>query len=305
MKRAAVFAHYDRDGIVDDYVIYYLKALKEVAQEVIFVSCIELSEDEKSKLNGAADFVIAENHDEYDFGSYKRGFQYLFNRLNDFDELIFANDSCYGPLYPLKEVFAEMSGKYDFWGITRNKFGMAKINGRYRIFKRPHLQSFFLVFAKNVFISKIFQEFLFSVKHCDEKNDVVINYEIGLTELLLAQGFSSGAYINALYRFNHVVLSFWRLLVEKYRMPFVKCSVLRLVNYDLTTADRWRETLQKHTNYPVEIIEKNLERTRQKGAKEIQYLPFWLKKIFFDIIAIQPGLTKKYFVKLNKFLIKL
>ena len=27
MRRAAVFAHYDKDRIIDDYVIYYLKSL--------------------------------------------------------------------------------------------------------------------------------------------------------------------------------------------------------------------------------------------------------------------------------------
>ena len=30
MRRAAVFAHYDKDRIIDDYVIYYLKSLKEI-----------------------------------------------------------------------------------------------------------------------------------------------------------------------------------------------------------------------------------------------------------------------------------
>ena len=28
MKRVCVFAHWDKDNIIDDYVIYYLKALK-------------------------------------------------------------------------------------------------------------------------------------------------------------------------------------------------------------------------------------------------------------------------------------
>ena len=31
MKRLCVFAHWDRDNIIDDYVIYYLKALKEAS----------------------------------------------------------------------------------------------------------------------------------------------------------------------------------------------------------------------------------------------------------------------------------
>ena len=112
MRRAAVFAHYDKDNLIDDYVIYYVKALKEICEKVVFVSCCELSLEEKEKLNGIADYIIAERHEEYDFGSYKRGFFYLKNNemLNEIDELVFANDSCYGPLFPLKNVFQNKAG---------------------------------------------------------------------------------------------------------------------------------------------------------------------------------------------------
>ena len=49
MNRTVVFAHYDKDSVIDDYVIYYLKALKEIAQNIVFVSCGSLSEYEKNK----------------------------------------------------------------------------------------------------------------------------------------------------------------------------------------------------------------------------------------------------------------
>lgn len=35
MRRAAVFAHYDKDRIIDDYVIYYLKSLKEIFDNIV------------------------------------------------------------------------------------------------------------------------------------------------------------------------------------------------------------------------------------------------------------------------------
>ena len=74
MRRAAVFAHYDKDRIIDDYVIYYLKSLKEIFDNIVFVSCLEIPKEEIAKLDGIADYVICENHNEYDFGSYKRGY---------------------------------------------------------------------------------------------------------------------------------------------------------------------------------------------------------------------------------------
>ena len=75
MKRAVVFAHYDKDSVIDDYVVYYVENLKKVADIVVFVSCNNLSEEEKQKLE--VNHIISEEHEEYDFGSYKRGFLYL------------------------------------------------------------------------------------------------------------------------------------------------------------------------------------------------------------------------------------
>ncbi len=306
MKRAAVFAHYDKDNIIDDYVIYYLKALKELAHEIVFVSCKNLSDTEKSKLDGIADFIIAENHDEYDFGSYKRGYLYLKDRLNDFDELIFANDSCYGPLYSLHRIFDEMEREehLDFWGITKNKFGLIKKNDKYIVTHRPHIQSYFVVFSKKIFLSDVFDKFMASVKHLDCKNDIVMNYEIGLSETLTNAGFQGGTYIKALYRFNHVLLSFWRLLIEKYNMPFVKCSVLRLQNETLTTIAGWQDCISEKTDYPVSLIEENLKRT-SKPYNPVKFIPNFIKIFYFYFIAVQPGLTKRYLVKLNHGIVKL
>lgn len=306
MKRAAVFAHYDRDNIIDDYVIYYLKELKEIVEELVFVSCNELPDTEKSKLNGIADFVIAEKHDEYDFGSYKRGYFYIKPHLKDFDELIFANDSCFGPLYPLREIFDEMetAETCDFWGITKNRFGLTKSQSGYKTVRRPHIQSYFLVLKKTVFTSKTFDEFMESIRHHDEKNEIVLNYEIGLYEKLTAAGFSSCAYIKNLYRFNHILISFWRLLIERYNMPFVKCSVLRLQNETLTTTDKWQECISSNTSYPVSLIEENLKRTSSR-KKSLKFIPASLKILYFYFIGIQPAFAKRYFTKFNHFLVRI
>lgn len=301
MRRAAIFAHYDKDNLIDDYVVYYLKALKEVADEIVFVSCHNISDVEKSKLDGVADYIIAEPHDEYDFGSYKRGYLYLQECLAEFDELILTNDSCYGPLYPLKNVFEEMetSSDCDFWGITKNRFGLIKSENGYKTVERPHIQSYFVVFNKKVFSSEIFYNFMKAVKHYDDKNDIVLNCEIGLYEQLTKAGFSSCTYIKSLYRFNHVLLSFWRLLIERYRMPFVKCSVLRLQNKTLTTIDKWQECISDNTSYPVSLIEDNLKRTADR-EKSLKFIPSSLKIWYFYIIGAMPAFLKQFFIKFHE-----
>ena len=297
MKRALIFAHYDKDNIIDDYIIYYLRALKQVAETVIFVSCNNIENPEC--LTGLVDKIIDEPHNEYDFGSYKRGFLYLQDKLNDYDELIFANDSCYGPLYPLENIFVKMGNKKcDFWGITKNRFGIVKVGDEYKFTQRPHLQSYFLVFKKAVYNSIIFRDFISSIKHYDNKNEIILNYEIGLTEILHLNGFSSNSYINSFYEFSNILIYFWRPLIEYCHMPFLKCSVLRnSINYTTTIQD-WQNVLLKYSNYPIAIIEKNLSRTQIKPLRKDNNLKFLIKKYFCYFIGVQPKITKKFFIKL-------
>ena len=295
MKRAAVFAHYDKDNLIDDYVVYYVKALSEICEKVILVSCVDLPAEEKEKLTGIADHIIAEQHNEYDFGSYKRGFLYLHdnNLLQDIDSLIFANDSCYGPLFPLKNVFTEMdSRQVDFWGITKNRFGMAFAEPKNIVCVRPHIQSYFLVFSRKVFNSECFVEFMKNVRAETTKDAIVIKYEIGLSELLAQNGFSSDVYIKDYYRFNHVVLSLWRQLITKSKSPFLKCSVIRLTNRNLTTIAGWENVIKNHTNYPVELIKNNQARTKVYDFNPIK-IPAFLKLFCFNTMSVLPGVLKR------------
>ena len=305
MKRAAVFAHYDKDSLIDDYVLYYLKELKTIADTVVFVSCCDLPEEETSKLKGIVSHVITEKHDEYDFGSYKRGFLFLKDRLDDFDELIFANDSCYGPLYPLEKVFSKMEKENcDFWGITKNRFGIIKVDGEYKLTKRPHLQSYFLVFKNNVFLADVFYNFIQSIKHYENKNDIIINCEIALTEKLKEAGFSYSPFIKRFMQFSSVLIYFWRLLIEYCNMPFIKCTILRNPRVHMTTVQDWKKVILKNSNYPVELIENNLQRENNLKIQNDSYPIFLFKKYFFYFVGFQPKITKNFFIHLcEKFML--
>lgn len=297
MKRAVVFAHYDKDELVDDYVIYYLKSLKETAQNIIFVSCGNLSDVEKSKLDGIASHIIAEHHEEYDFGSYKRGFLYLKenNLIENIDELVLANDSCFGPFYPFTEIFTEMEKKdCDFWGITKNNFGYRKVPNHFFV-RRPHIQSYFIVLKNNTFKSDDFTNFMKSIKPENSKCVVVSNYEIGLSEMLVEMGFRYDVYIDAYERINNMTIYKWRQLILKYKMPFMKCSLPRLVNKNLTTIEGYQEIIKQVSDYPVELIENNVKRT-QYIRKGRHTSPLIVKRIFFDFLAELPFVPRKILI---------
>lgn len=290
MKRAVIFAHYDKQNLIDDYVVYYLKALNEITSDIVFVSCCNVENSEK--LDGMASHIIAEEHNEYDFGSYKRGFMYLLQRLDEFDEIVFANDSCFGPFHPLNLIFEEMGSKdCDFWGITKNNFGYRKKPNHFFV-RRPHIQSYFVVFKKNIFTSDIFKNFITSVKHEEKKELIVSNYEIGLTELLCDNGFKYDVYVNAYNRINNITILKWRQIILEHKMPFMKCSLPRLVNKNSTTVEGYQDIIKQVSDYPVSLIEENVNRTQYiKNGRHTS--PIFIKRAFFDVIAELPFIIRK------------
>lgn len=272
--RTAIFAHFDKDNVIDDYVIYYLNALKKVAQRIIFVSDCELSSAETEKLKNITDNIIAKPHSEHDFGSYKRGFLLAQenNLLTDTDELIFANDSCYGPFFPLENVFEKMDNQTcNFWGITQNnKFKIYK-NFFWTTCKKPHIQSYFFVLKKEVFSSEAFLNFIKSIKKEKSRNDIILKYEIGLSELLL-NNFAMKSFIKAYSDESSPFLHRAQELIINHGMPFLKCAIPR-GRYVGLSADLTE--IAKVSDYPVEMIKNHAKRTKINHF----FLLFWLKRL--------------------------
>ena len=175
MKRIAIFASYDRNGVIAPYVTYYLQGLKTVADKIIFIADNDVNSDEADKIKDIVAYNRCEHHGCYDFGSYRRGFEWAEQNglLEDADELIFCNDSCYGPIFPFEEAFAKMEKRdCDFWGMVSS----CQI--------RFHLQSNFLVFKKNVFSSEIFKSFVKSFEAQKDFWNYVLMYETRFAEHL-------------------------------------------------------------------------------------------------------------------------
>lgn len=78
-----------------------------------------------------------------------------------------------------------MSNKdYDFWGVAKN------------IEIDLHVQSYFLVFKPKVFNSKIFIDFINNITKQSTVDEVILKYEIGLSQTLLKAGFRAGSFIH-------------------------------------------------------------------------------------------------------------
>ena len=136
-RMLCILAHFDRDGMIDDYVVHYLQALDALGCETVLVStAAKLDAADIRKILPFCSKYIVKQNIGHDFASWRTGLAAVGD-LSRYDRVIIANDSVYGPLQNLSGVFAKMADrKVSFWGITDSlKYGR-------------HLQSYFLVFER-------------------------------------------------------------------------------------------------------------------------------------------------------------
>lgn len=241
MTKVAIFAHYDKNNIIQEYVIYYLKELRKVADIVVFVSDSDLPEYETNKITAIVHKIIARHHGEYDFGSYKRGYKYLDeNNMLCCEELILANDSCIGPLCSFSIIWDSMNKlECDFWGMNSNDINVF-----------PHIQSFFIVFKNNVFKSKLFKDFMCGIKKLDTKDEIIQKYEIGLSKLLVANGYKMASYL----KFANGETAISELVYPDILVPLVKTSLLRNLSLVMTLCVLWYLKRKFSCSYPLSLI---------------------------------------------------
>ena len=187
-KRYAVFAGYNPDGTIHPYVITYLKALNEVSDGVVYIANSPLISKEEAKLKELTIHYENRIHGEYDFGSYKRGYNWLKDNgyLEKAKELIFANDSTFAPVTSFKPMFKQMSQRkdLDFWGdLPDNRYAL-------------HLQPHFLVFRKQVFQSETFADFINQVNKENHISIYILKYEVNLTPYLAGKGYKWDSYLS-------------------------------------------------------------------------------------------------------------
>ena len=217
-KRYAIFAGYNHNGQIEPYIITYLKGLDEVTDGIVYITDSPLLPNEEKKLKGINIIHSSHiRHHEYDWGSYKRGYNWLKQKgyLKKADELIFANDSTYAPLTSFKPMFKEMSKRkdLDFWGDLQNTHF------------NPHIQSYFIVFRKSVIQSNNFETFMNSITHQIDPSLYILAYEITLTPLLESLGYKWDTYM-PYNKLSHLALpdknSYPLTIIRDYNHQFLK-----------------------------------------------------------------------------------
>lgn len=242
MRRICLFSGFDKNSKIQDYVVYLIQKLAEIS-DVYYISGIKIAPDEMIKIAPYTKMFYHCNQDLRDFGNW----QYLvakigWNKLAEYDEVIFCNDSVYGPLYNLEEMFWQMERRsYDFWSVTAD----------YQ--QHFHLHSYFMVFNQDVVKHEKFQQFWQSVPLYQNAE----NCEMELTPLLTSLGFVGNSYVKNYSRHN--VLYDPERMIEKYAAPFIKVkSFLPENNYSVGTGLSLRYKLRTQTDYDVGLIKRHI-----------------------------------------------
>ena len=208
-KRLFLFAGYDRDGIIDDALIYYVSNLSNFGDVLLYMDS-DCKKSEIDKIKKYTIHTIAERHGEYDFGSYKRAFQYARDKkiLKNYDIVYMVNDSVFGPMFDMQNIIQKLDNMpTDAAGIVVSKHKT-----------HSFIESWFVRLNEKVFLSPWFDKFISSVTKESQKTTITIKYEHGLTNLIKSNDCSWGGIYEVYGRFtyNHPEKLF------KIGCPFIK-----------------------------------------------------------------------------------
>ncbi|MDT5181711.1 MAG: hypothetical protein QOJ95_5909 [Mycobacterium sp.] len=269
-RALVLFAHFDPQGIVDPYVAYYLDALHRVGATIVFVSgSPHLTPESVESIRDFCAGIYTRETLSLDFGSWHLAWKILEQRgwsLDQFDRFALANDSVYGPLFPLEEMWTSLEGADMYGAVESLEFGR-------------HLQSFFLVGELNERTREFLQSFWCDFQYIASKTRLIRRYEIGMSKRARAAGLTMKPYasVSAIQEtfakstshqwskkfsgapFNST-LYYWDGLIEYLRFPFLKTVLPRRNEPRHHAMKNLREFIEQHTTYPFELIGSNLER---------------------------------------------
>lgn len=228
VKRCAIYVFYDKDGIVDRYIEYFLNGIKEIADRIVVVCNGEVCKEGLETLKKITDEVLLRPNEGYDITAYKYGLTYVsFEKMAEYDEILLLNSTMFGPIYPFGEMFDRMNKEdVDFWGMTNfhevpfDPFGTIEYG-----YIPKHVQSYFMVFRQSLFGSSDFVNYWKNLP-------VITNYyeAVGYFETVFTKKFSEKGYKWKVYAGSDELEGYTydplrdypRYMIETKRCPIMK-----------------------------------------------------------------------------------
>lgn len=262
-RRLLIYVVYDRRGEVEDYIPYALKDLRRFCDRILVVSNGALTAEGRSVLEGVADDVVERTNTGFDIWGYKHGLDLVGESIHDYDEVILANDTWFGPVRPFDPVFERMDRQeLHFWGMTDHV----------RVEPNPfthvgylayHLQSYWLVARKELVASTEWRDYWSDLPEMHTYSDAVVQHEAVFTEKLTSHGFVGAVAFPSITDKieNHAVLYAEQLLdagcPTLKRRPFFQWPPYL---DRVAVVGRWTLEAAARYGYPMHILMQDLAR---------------------------------------------
>ncbi len=304
MKRLGIYFFYDKDGIVDDYIPFFLERFKPLLSELCIVVNGKLTPQSRQKLEPFADKILLRENTGFDAWAYKHAIEtYGYNTLQQYDELILCNYTFFGPFFPLENMFSKMDNiTCDWWSPylwpTEHPI------------QYHHMPSFWTAYRKTLLSSSAFRQYWQTLHPISSYEDSTLYHEQRQTPYYDNLGFCSATWMeHTKYRsFWHTKC--WPLVcadraVAEDGYPFIKRRNF-YIEHGLFSYPRVvlniLHFIQNNTDYDLDLIYNNLSRTQPRLEVER-----YLKKLFsFRLLAKChpfPSKRKHYIQKLEKTLL--
>lgn len=258
MKRLLLYVHFNKYNRVSSHVYYQLTKMRPLFSKVVFISNSSINEQDYHKiveLRLMDQFIQRENFG-FDFAAWRDGMTAVgFEELATYDSVTIMNDTCFGPLWDIKDYYLEYESddSVDFWGLTNNR---ATPKSRYTQGFREHIQSYFITFKKSVIVSPEFKNFWENVKNYTNVQDVIDNYETQVTTKFLDAGFKYKVIFNTVNEdashMLHADFSFYHpTAILSHRVPFIK---VKAIDNNQHITPYLLDEITKQSDYPVDLI---------------------------------------------------
>ncbi len=256
MRDFCLFAHFDKDDKVDDYVLRYLKHIKALNFSIVFISTARLPVADVERLRADCFDVIVREDVGLDLGSWAVGF--AKHRAAMDGRLLLANDSVYGPIGCLPAALDRLtSRRADFYGFVES------------VEIAPHLQAWLVLFEPEVVRHPALEAILSRPYAAMSKREIIVQGEVALSRHLAGAGFR----YNALYRSSQAGLVgrylwanpthfLWRELLLEAGVPFLKIQLLRDNPLRLENAETILAAVERIDPEFSAVIRRHLARVR-------------------------------------------
>jgi lipopolysaccharide biosynthesis protein len=274
VRRLAIAFFYDEAGIVDDYMLHLVAAMSEFVERTIFVSNGPLARKSVRAVEAIVQQIIIRENVGFDVGAYKAALQNVgFKELTAYDEVILYNHTFYAPIFPFREMFAEMDSRdCGFWGITDHSEVIPNPFTQSGILHR-HIQSHFIAVRQPMASSIEFRNYWETMPIITGYLHSILTHESRFTRHFEQLGYKSSVYIDANdYDSDNPTFINVDETIER-RCPILKRRLFfhDPVFHDENAIDlpRALRLIARHSDYDLDLIWRNIIRSTEPGTLNV------------------------------------